>query len=407
MRQTTTLDMNHTGHNGVIESLLDTDAYKLHMQQAIFHQYPNVEAVAEFHCRSKEDLRPYCQQIKAEIEKISELSFTDDELAYLSTLSFFQADYLAYLKDFKLNAANVFVDDSGDQLSIKITGKWLDVILWEVPLLAIICEVRCSHRYPNASAADAIAQLETKIERFYQNAQQNNIDLSQFALVDFGSRRRFSKAVHHQVVDYLAKNMPEFKGTSNYYLAFTRGLTPVGTQAHEWFQGHQQLSGELADSQQLALNRWLQEYPDSLGIALTDCINMDAFLRDFDLRLSERFDGLRHDSGDPISWGEKAIAHYQDLGIDPKTKSLVFSDSLTLDKALNIYKHFADRINVSFGIGTQLTCDLPGVETLNVVLKLTECQGRPVAKISDEPGKIMCRDEDYLDQLRTAFKIAN
>ena len=134
---------------------------------------------------------------------------------------------------------------------------------------------------------------------------------------------------------------------------------------------------------------------------------MDAFLRDFDQRLSERFIGLRHDSGDPISWGEKAIAHYQALGINPKTKSLVFSDSLTLDKALVIYKHFNDRINVSFGIGTQLTCDLPDVKTLNVVLKLTECEGRPVAKISDEPGKSICRDENYLDQLRTAFQLVN
>ncbi|WP_297480242.1 nicotinate phosphoribosyltransferase [uncultured Photobacterium sp.] len=398
--------MNNNRHNnGVIDSLLDTDAYKLHMQQAVFHQYPGVEAVAEFHCRSEEDLRPYAAEIQAQIDHIATLSFTQGELDFLSTLTFFHADYLAFLKNFKLNANNVEIDASGDQLAITIRGTWLDIILWEVPLLAIICETRCKHLYPQATAAIAIKQLKTKIDRFYHDAK--NCDLSQFALVDFGTRRRFSKDVHHHVVDYLKDNMPEFKGTSNYYLAYTRGLTPVGTQAHEWFQAHQQLSGELADSQQLALNRWLQEYPHDLGIALTDCINMDAFLRDFDQRLSERFIGLRHDSGDPISWGEKAIAHYQNLGIDPKIKSLVFSDSLTLDKALVIYKHFNDRINVSFGIGTQLTCDLPDVKTLNVVLKLTECEGRPVAKISDEPGKSICRDENYLDQLRTAFQLVN
>ncbi|WP_419205647.1 nicotinate phosphoribosyltransferase [Photobacterium leiognathi] len=398
--------MINNRHNiRVIDSLLDTDAYKLHMQQAIFHQYQDVEAVAEFHCRSEEDLRPYSQEIKDQIAKIAALSFTEDEINYLSTLSFFSADYLEYLRHFQLNADDVTIDDSGEQLAITIRGKWLDVILWEVPLLAIICEIRCAHLYPDATPADAIEQLKQKIERFYRNAEDT--DLSEFALVDFGTRRRFSKAVHHEVVDYLKDNMPEFKGTSNYYLAFTRNLTPVGTQAHEWFQAHQQLAGELADSQQLALNRWLQEYPHDLGIALTDCINMDAFLRDFDKRLSERFVGLRHDSGDPISWGEKAIAHYKSLGIDPKTKSLVFSDSLTLDKALAIFKHFNHQINVSFGIGTQLTCDLPNVKTLNVVLKLTECEGRPVAKISDEPGKSICRDEDYLDQLRSAFNLAN
>ena len=214
---------------------------------------------------------------------------------------------------FKLDSNSVAIDNSGEQLTIKITGKWLDVILWEVPLLAIISDVRSSIRYPDASADDAIAQLKRKLEDFYNNAEGQ--DLSQFALVDFGSRRRFSKEVQQKVVDYLSENVPQFKGTSNYHLARTRGLMPVGTQAHEWFQGHQQLAGELADSQQLALNRWLQEYPDSLGIALTDCINMDAFLRDFDLRLTERFSGLRHDSGDPIEWGEKAIRHYESHGI--------------------------------------------------------------------------------------------
>lgn len=397
--------MNQLGHIGIIDSLLDTDAYKLHMQQAIFHQYPDIEAVAEFHCRSEEDLRPYCQEIQDHINRLAGLSFTGEEIAYLSTLSFFKEDYLEYLKSFQLKSEQVHIDASGDQLAITITGKWLDIILWEVPLLAIICEIRCKHLYPDASSDDALAQLKGKLDQFYHRASEEGIDLDAFALVDFGTRRRFSKDVHHHVVDYLKTNVAEFKGTSNYHLARTRGLTPVGTQAHEWFQAHQQLSGELADSQQLALNRWLQEYPDSLGIALTDCINMDAFLRDFDLRLSERFIGLRHDSGDPIAWGEKAIAHYEALGIDPKTKSLVFSDSLTLDKALTIYKHFAHRINISFGIGTQLTCDLPGVKTLNIVLKLTECEGRPVAKISDEPGKSICRDEDYLSQLRQAFKI--
>lgn len=397
--------MTDTGHIGVIDSLLDTDAYKLHMQQAIFHQYPNIEAAAEFHCRSHEDLRPYCNDIQEQVNRLADLSFTEEELDYLATLPFFKADYLDYLKSFKLDSNQVEIDASGEQLTIKITGKWIDVILWEVPLLAIISEVRSSKCYPNSSADDAIKQLKEKLSDFYSKAE--GTDLSQFNLVDFGSRRRFSKDVHHAVVDFLKDNMPEFKGTSNYHLARTRGLTPVGTQAHEWFQAHQQLSGELADSQQLALNRWLQEYPDSLGIALTDCINMDAFLRDFDLRLSKRFTGLRHDSADPIAWGEKAIKHYESLGIDPKTKTLVFSDSLTLDKALNIYKHFAHRVNISFGIGTQLTCDLPDVKTLNIVIKLTECEGRPVAKISDEPGKSICRDEGYLTQLRQAFKIAN
>ncbi|MCM0150347.1 nicotinate phosphoribosyltransferase [Photobacterium galatheae] len=389
----------------IIDSLLDTDAYKLHMQQAIFHLYPDVDAAAEFHCRSDEDLRPYKDDIQRQLEHMGELKFTHEEIEYLATLPFFQQDYLDFLKDFRLNPSQVEVGEADGQLTIRIEGKWLDLILWEVPLLAIVCELRCHQLYPQATVTDAINQLQRKLAHF--DALGRDTDTSHFSLVDFGTRRRFSKEVHYAVVNYLKQHFPHLSGTSNYHLARTLNLTPIGTQAHEWFQAHQQLAGELADSQQLALNRWLQEYPDSLGIALTDCINMDAFLRDFDLRLSLRFTGLRHDSGDPIAWGEKAIAHYEALGIDPKSKTLVFSDSLTLERALTIYQHFCERINVSFGIGTSMTCDLPGVKTLNIVLKLTECEGRPVAKISDEPGKSICHDEAYLDQLRQAFKIAN
>ncbi|MDO6580603.1 nicotinate phosphoribosyltransferase [Photobacterium sp. 2_MG-2023] len=397
--------MNHTMQPWIIDSLLDTDAYKLHMQQAIFHLYPDVSAAAEFRCRSGEDLRPYLAEIKRQVAHLGELQFSAEEIDYLATLPFFQQDYLGYLNQFRLDPTQVIIGESDEQLTIRIEGKWLDIILWEVPLLAIVCETRCRHRYADTSPEAAIDQLNHKLSRFHALAA--NTDISEFSLVDFGTRRRFSKDVHYAVVDHLTAHFPQFSGTSNYHLARTRQLTPVGTQAHEWFQAHQQLAGELAGSQQLALNRWLQEYPDSLGIALTDCINMDAFLRDFDLRLSKRFSGLRHDSGDPITWGEKAIAHYQSLGIDPKSKTLVFSDSLTLERALEIYQHFCQRVQISFGIGTNMTCDLPGVDTLNIVLKLTECEGRPVAKISDEPGKSICQDEEYLGQLREAFKLVN
>lgn len=392
-------------HRPIIESLLDTDAYKLHMQQAVFHQYPNVDVVAEFHCRSQEDLRPYFNEIQEQIAYLCQLNFQSDELDYLAKLPFFQPDYIHYLKAFQFNAKQVTLDNQGEQLAITIEGKWLDVILWEVPLLAIISEIRGRTRYPDITIQHATSHLHQKLSRFEQ--QTHDVDLSSFSLIDFGTRRRFSKPVQAKIVDELMSHFPYFNGTSNYYLAFTRGLNPVGTQAHEWFQAHQQLSGELADSQQLALHTWLQEYPDSLGIALTDCINMDAFLRDFTPALAHAFIGLRHDSGDPIEWGEKAIAHYQQLGIDPKEKILVFSDGLSLEKATEIYRHFANRVQTSFGIGTKLTCDIPEVDSLNIVLKLTACQGKPVAKISDEPGKSLCRDDDYLLRLKQAFHLAS
>ncbi|MFD2176585.1 nicotinate phosphoribosyltransferase [Veronia pacifica] len=387
----------------IISSLLDTDAYKLNMQQAIFHHYPDVNVAAEFHCRSKEDLSYLQHRINEEAIALSNLRFSEQEIAFLKKLGHYQQDYLDYLRQFSLNADQISVRTENEQLAIRIEGKWLDVILWEVPLLAIICELRCNDRYPELTSTQAIEQLKIKISKLTDKADASS--LGAFQVVDFGTRRRFSQPVHQAIVEYLNEHCPFFKGTSNLLLAKTYHLPAVGTQAHEWFQAHQQLTGELADSQQLALHRWLQEYPETLGIALTDCINMDAFLSDFNLYLSNKFVGLRHDSGDPVTWGEKAIDHYQHLGIDPKEKTLVFSDSLTLDKAFKIHEHFMGRVNTSFGIGTQLTCDLPNVDTLNIVLKLVSCNGKPVAKISDEPGKSICKDTGYLEQLRQAFKI--
>lgn len=397
---------SHTSHSQpIITSLLDTDAYKLHMQQAVFHQYPDVEVVAEFHCRSQEDLRPYFDEVLQQIDHLCQLRFQPEELDYLGQLPFFETDYLEYLATFRFQQSNVEVRKDGEQLQITLRGKWLDVILWEVPLLAIISEIRGRRRYPQASVDQACQHLHHKLKLLKQD--HPTLDMSGFSLIDFGTRRRFSKALQANIVDQLIEHFPQFDGTSNYYLAFNKGLKPVGTQAHEWFQAHQQLSGELADSQQLALHNWIKEYPDTLGIALTDCINMDAFLRDFTPSLANTFLGLRHDSGDPIEWGEKAIAHYEKLGIDPKSKVLVFSDGLSLAKAIEIYQHFAQRIQTSFGIGTKLTCDIPNVDSLNIVLKLTACQGKPVAKISDEPGKSMCRDEAYLQALKQAFHLAS
>ncbi|EEY70905.1 Nicotinate phosphoribosyltransferase [Grimontia hollisae] len=382
----------------IISSLLDTDAYKLNMQQAIFHHYPDVKVSAEFHCRSDESLVALKERLAFEIQALAKLRFTKEELAYLRSLGHYQDDYLAFLRTFSLNADHVSVSILDNQLAIHIDGRWIDIILWEVPLLSIICELRCHAKYPNSTPEQAVELLKKKL----LTLDSVNED---FQFVDFGTRRRFSKDVHYAIVEHLANHCSHFSGTSNLFLARKHNIPAVGTQAHEWFQAHQQLAGDLADSQQLALNRWLQEYPDRLGIALTDCINMDAFLKDFNLNLSQKFTGLRHDSGDPIEWGEKAIRHYESLAIDPLEKTLIFSDGLTLEKALAIYSHFTGRINTSFGIGTQLTCHLPGVETLNIVIKLVTCNGKPVAKISDEPGKSICRDASYLDALKKAFNI--
>ncbi|HGJ5855031.1 nicotinate phosphoribosyltransferase [Arsenophonus nasoniae] len=392
----------------IITSLLDTDAYKLHMQQAVFHHYNHVSVVAEFRCRSDERLGNYAQAVRQQIDLMAHVALTPTEYHYLRGLPFFKTDYLDWLKAFRFNPRQVNVYTTPEnQLALRISGPWREVILWEVPLLALISELVHRSRSPTVTAKDAIEQLHKLIKHFYQDAKMQNIDLANFKLMDFGTRRRFSRTVQFAIVNELKNHFPYFTGTSNYKLAEQLQLRPVGTQAHEWFQAHQQISEDLANSQRVALQSWLDEYPDQLGIALTDCITMDAFLRDFDITFANRYQGLRHDSGDPLEWGEKAIRHYKKLAIDPMSKTLVFSDNLDLQKALILYKHFYKRINLIFGIGTRLTCNIPQVKPLNIVIKLVECNGKPVAKLSDSPGKTICDDDEFIDRLKKAFDIPN
>jgi nicotinate phosphoribosyltransferase len=386
----------------VLHTLLDTDAYKLHMQQAVFHHYYDVHVAAEFRCRGDDLLGIYADAIREQVDAMQHLTLQDEEYQWLSGLPFFKADYLNWLRDFRYKPEQVTVLNDNGKLDIRLEGPWREVIMWEVPLLAVISELAHRYRSPETGVEQAVAALENKLAAF--STLTEGLDMSRFRLMDFGTRRRFSRDVQEAIVKRLQQE-PWFVGTSNYDLARRLGLTPMGTQAHEWFQAHQQISPDLANSQRAALAAWLEEYPNQLGIALTDCITMDAFLRDFGPEFAERYQGLRHDSGDPVEWGEKAIAHYEKLGIDPMSKVLVFSDNLDLEKAVDLYRHFNTRVNLSFGIGTRLTCDIPQVKPLNIVIKLVECNGKPVAKLSDSPGKTICHDKAFVRALRKAFDL--
>ena len=386
----------------VLHTLLDTDAYKLHMQQAVFHHYYHVHVAAEFRCRGDDLLGIYADSIREQVDAMQHLTLQDDEYQWLSGLPFFKADYLNWLRDFRYKPEQVIVTNDNGKLNIRLEGPWREVIMWEVPLLAVISELAHRYRSPEKGVEQAVAALENKLAAF--STLTEGLDMSRFRLMDFGTRRRFSRDVQEAIVKRLQQE-PWFVGTSNYDLARRLSLTPMGTQAHEWFQAHQQISPDLANSQRAALAAWLEEYPNQLGIALTDCITMDAFLRDFGPEFAERYQGLRHDSGDPVEWGEKAIAHYEKLGIDPMSKVLVFSDNLDLAKAVDLYRHFNTRVNLSFGIGTRLTCDIPQVKPLNIVIKLVECNGKPVAKLSDSPGKTICHDKAFVRALREAFDL--
>ncbi|MCU0125911.1 nicotinate phosphoribosyltransferase [Pseudomonas vlassakiae] len=389
----------------IIQNLLDTDFYKITMMQAVLHNYPNAEVEWEFRCRNNEDLSPYLAEIRYQIELLSEVTVTHDQLAYLEKIPFLKPDFIRFLSLFRFNLRYVQVGlDAAGQLAIRVRGPWLHVILYEIPLLAIISEVRNRYRYRDVTIEQVGERLYQKMD--WLKAEASTDELAGFQLADFGTRRRFSYRVQEEVVYLLKHDFPgRFVGTSNVHLARELELKPLGTMAHEWFMAHQQLGPRLVDSQAAALEAWVREYRGLLGIALTDCITMDAFLEDFDLYFAKLFDGLRHDSGDPLVWAEKAIAHYERLGIDPKGKTLIFSDGLDFAKALGLYRALHSRINVSFGIGTRLTCDVPGVEPMNIVIKMTDCNGAPVAKISDSPGKTQCRDANFVAYMKHVFKV--
>ncbi|WP_376691204.1 nicotinate phosphoribosyltransferase [Wenzhouxiangella sp. EGI_FJ10409] len=385
----------------IIQSLLDTDIYKYSMMQAVLHQFPGAEVEYQFKCRSEGiDLRAIRQDLEREIEHLCTLRLDPEELNFLSSLRYMKTDFIEFLRLFHLQSRFVDIDEDGEQLTLKIRGPWLHTILFEVPVLAIISELYSRHAWPDHQLDEGRARLAHKIE------QVKALDRpDEFVFADFGTRRRFSRRWHEEVVETFAREIPgSLRGTSNVMLAKEFGLVPIGTMAHEFIQACQALGPRLAETQRFAFEVWAREYRGDLGIALSDTYSLKAFLRDFDMYFCKLFDGARQDSGDPFEWGEAMIEHYHANRVDPASRNLIFSDSLSIPKAAEIWQRFRDRTNVSFGIGTNLTHDT-GVQPANIVIKMTECNGQPVVKLSDSPGKVVSTDQHYLAWVRQAFDV--
>lgn len=382
----------------IIRSLLDTDLYKFTMMQAVLHQHPAAQVAYRFRCRTPGvDLSPYLDEIRAGIDALCSLRLDEDELAYLGRLRYIRPDFVDFLRLFRLDARYVRLEAAPGApggIDLAIEGPWLHTILFEVPLLAIVNEVWFRHQ-PPADEAEGLRRLGAKIERMQA--------LPEGSVSDFGTRRRYSRDWQARILPILRDGLgPRFSGTSNVGFAREFGLLPHGTMAHEFLQAFQALGPRLVDSQKAALEAWVREYRGDLGVALSDVVGLDAFLRDFDLYFCKLFDGVRHDSGDPFAWGERVIAYFQAHRVDPRQRTLVFSDSLDTDRVLRLADRFAGRCRLAFGIGTHLTNDL-GPAPLNVVIKMVRCNGQPVAKISDSPGKGMGGDPGYLAYLRRVF----
>ena len=386
----------------IIVSLLETDMYKMSMGQAIYHQFSDYKTTWSFKCRNTDVhfTREMVEEIRSQIQAYCKLRFTEDELEYLNHIKWIKGSYVDFLRLWKPRFEDFEITTNAEcGLAIETKGTWLNTSMYEIPTLAIINEVYFRMAYDYEKLMQSFKErLQKKIQLLTDGTYQLG------AFSEFGLRRRLSAEAQELAIQELAKaNYPhsKFVGTSNVYLAKNFGLTPVGTMAHEWIMcvGQGNHKHNPAYSNWYALDAWVKEYGVLNGTALTDAITTDCFLKDFQLTYATLFSGLRHDSGDPIEWGDKMIEHYKALEIDPKTKTLLFSDSLNFEKADKLYRYFKDKAKVAFGIGTYIANDTD-VPALNIVMKTTACNGMDVAKISDTPGKGMCKNPDYVHYLQ-------
>lgn len=387
----------------MIQSILDNDLYKFTMQQAVHMIYPRAEAEYAFINRGLTPFPPgLAHKVKAEIEKMAALSLSSEEKAFLEETCYFLTPvYLDYLESYRYDPSEVMIRQEGSALTLKIKGPWYRTILWEVPLMAIISETFFSMTGQTPTPAK-------KREKINQN-KARALAAAGVYFADFGTRRRFSSQNHEQLIrDLLSLENHTLNGTSNVHFAHKFNLTPIGTLAHEWFMFHAVLHGyQMANSS--AQDAWVKAFHGDLGIALTDTFTTDVFLSSFDTFYAKLFDGVRQDSGNPFVFTDKIIQHYESLHIDPSIKTIVFSDSLDIDTAVQIHQYCNGRVRDAYGIGTCLTNDV-GVVPLNMVIKLIKCRTsrhtpwQNTIKLSDDIGK-HTGDPDELKHCKKIFHL--
>jgi len=403
----------------IIESLLDNDLYSFTVQNLVLHQFSDTHVKYEFKCRNNINLSSYVEQINTEIDQLCQLKFKPDELDYLRTIYYLKKDYVDYLEDFTLKRRYIKVFVKDNQLAIEIEGPWRVTVLFEVPVLAIVQEVYTRNLPEDVrekALKEGVLNFNLKMDYLLEQVKEKNLKIK---FSDFGTRRRYSKSWHFNLVSLLASTYnkhPEnigriykyrdiFVGSSNVFLSEMHGIAPIGTMSHQLICAAMGLPNvRLVDCQKFMLEAWIKEYRGDLGTALSDTLSLDVFLRDFDRFFCLLYSGIRIDSGNNFISGDKVIAHYKKMKIDPVSKTIVFSDGLDFKKVVQIAEYFKDKINVAFGVGTFLTNDC-FIEPAQIVIKMTECNGNPVAKLSDSPGKTMCKDEEFIKYLKKVFKI--
>ncbi|MBC5994493.1 nicotinate phosphoribosyltransferase [Pontibacter sp. SD6] len=380
-----------TNHIPTLPSILDNDFYKFTMQHAVVKLFPRTKARYKFINRGKHPFPDgFADALRKAVDAMADLHLTKEEKEYLAaTCPYLDPTYLDFLQGYCYDPSEVSISQEGNQLHLTIEGYWYRTILWEVPLMALISELY----YP-------LSQLQRDTDESVISVGREKIENYKelgVAIAEFGTRRRHSYHVHQLIVETLKKyGTGSFVGTSNVHLARLNNVKPIGTHAHEWFMFHAARYGfKMANT--LGLQHWVQVYRGDLGIALSDTYTTDVFMSQFDKMFSKLFDGVRHDSGDPIEFAQKIISHYERMGIDARAKTIVFSDALNYEKVARIAEFCKGKIGISFGIGTNFTNDV-GLTPMNMVIKLTETQPEdlewmPVVKLSDERGKYTGKEE--------------
>ena len=370
----------------IINSVLDQDLYKFSMQSAILKLYDDLDFRATFTNRGKTPFPDgFGEALREQVNMMADLALTQNEEKWLRecpSLTWLPRSYIDFLKGYRYDPSEVTITQAGSDLAVTVEGPWYSAIMWEVPLLATISELYFITTDQKPDYDLLRSNLAAKTEKFRAAGCK---------VTDFGTRRRASYGTQKSVIEEIVNNewQDVYVGTSNMHFAHIFNTRPIGTHAHEWFMAHEALFGPRYANRK-ALEAWMDVFKGRLGTALTDTYTTDVFLRDFDYLMARRFEGVRQDSGCCVDWGEKIIAHYQKLGIDPTTKTAIFSDNLDADKTVNLQKTFGGRIGIAFGIGTNLTNDC-GLKPLNMVIKASAFKVHdrwvPVVKLSDTPGK--------------------
>lgn len=368
-----------------LNSILDNDFYKITMQNAVVKLFPTQRVKYEFINRGNHHFpEGFGEKLRHSVVAMAQLSLTKEEKIYLQkTCPYLDLPYLDFLEGFRYDPSEVLIQQVGNDLKVSVEGYWYRTILWEVPLLALISELHYELNHLERDTNTTV--VHTTIEK----AEKLNALGVTFA--EFGTRRRHSYKVHDLVVHSLTQaSDSKFIGSSNVHFAMKYGIKPIGTHAHEWFMFHgAQYGFKMAN--EVALEHWVDVYRGDLGVALSDTYTTEVFFRQFDKKFAKLFDGVRHDSGDPLEFADKTIAHYKSHGINPLFKYIIFSDGLNLAKVEEITLYCRDKIGISFGIGTNLTNDV-GLQPMNIVMKLYGVQADngdwlPTIKLSDEKGK--------------------